>query len=577
MDPIILGELPEASYPPVPYAGAPYAPGAVLGSTQTPEAQVFAPSFVVSPPAPAAPPPAMMTPILQQSAATPPEQLYSAAPPVAAPPAVVAAPPAGRPAPPPQTPRAAYAGTPRLSEVGQIQTEFLKGERTAAYEGYARGASEGTKLVADTEAAQAAEMKGLQDRENVLLGHELQAMTARDEAEADQATRRTAAVDARTKLDAARTELETTKIDVDAAYGGTSGRIFSGLAVAMGAFGASMTGGPNYALQIVDARINREIDAQKSEIEKKKGKVSELGQILTQNEKLLGDADQARNLTRAQSYAALLASTEAKINIDRATPQQMLVLDALKGKVAENIAALEKGVKTAEVNVVMVGAQEREAQRRANANAAIAREKREEERREKVRDREGKLTEIALKGQIDAGGKQIERDDKMTARTIDLAKSLQTDSVLASANLYDQLAKGLGMDPSTGKGIGNAPGIGWINTASLTDQGAENRQLLDQLIEATAKAAGGTVTESDRDMAKSLLRGTGTAESIRRGVFSLGQKLQANIATRTAGDPQAMTALQERVPMLGVVARIGQQSSNTAAAGFSAAPPPPGK
>jgi len=319
MDPIILGELPEASYPPFPYLKGPYAPGAVLGSTQTPEPQVFAPSFVVSPPAPAAPPPALMTPISQYSGAPPP-QLSSVAPAVA-PPVVVEAPLAERSAPPPQAPRAAYAGTPRLSEVGQIQTDFLKGERTAAYQGYARGASEGTKLVADTEAAQAAEMKGLQDRENVLLGHELQAMTARDEAEADQATRRTAAADSRTKLDAARTELETTKIDVDAAYGGTSGRIFSGLAVALGAFGASMTGGPNYALQIVESRINRELDAQKSEIEKKKGKVNELGQILTQNEKLLGDADQARNLTRAQSYAALLASTEAKINIDRATPQ----------------------------------------------------------------------------------------------------------------------------------------------------------------------------------------------------------------------------------------------------------------
>lgn len=406
MEPIILGELPEASYPPTPYAGAPYAPDAIMGSTQIREPQVFAPSFVVAPPAPPAPLPAMMTPIAQQSVAAAPPQLFSSAPPAATPP-VVAAPPAPAPTRPAQAPTAASAGTPKLSEIGQISTNLLKARQTGAYEDYARGASEGTALVAGTEAAQAAEMKGLQDRENVLLGHELQAMTARDEAEADQATRRTAANDARTKLDAARTELEGAKIDVDAAYGGTSGRIFSAIAVAMGAFGASMTGGPNYAMQIVDARINRELDAQKSEIEKKKGKVTELGQTLIQNEKLLGDADQARNLTRAQSYTALLASTEAKINIDRATPQQMLVLDALKSKVKESLSGLYQGVKTAEANVSMVAAQERQAQRQANAAAAATRIKKDEERREKALDREAKFTEIALKGEADRQNENI--------------------------------------------------------------------------------------------------------------------------------------------------------------------------
>ena len=530
-----------------------YATGSPVQILGTPPAVVGAPT---APPAPAAAPP----------------QLFSSAPPAATPP-VVAAPTA--PARPAQAPTAAFAGTPKLSEIGQITTNLLKDRRQGAYEAYDRGAVEGTALVADTEAAQAAEMKGLQDRENVLLGHELQAITARDEAEADQATRRTAANDSRTQLDTARTELEGAKIDIDAAYGGTSGRIFSAIAVAMGAFGASMTGGPNYAMQIVDARINRELDAQKSEIEKKKGKVTELGQTLIQNEKLLGDADQARNLTRAQSYDALLKSTEAKINIDRATPQQMLVLDALKSKVRDSMASLEQSVKTAEADVPMVAAQERQAQRQANAAAVAARIKKDEERREKALDREAKFTEITLKGEIDKGGKQTERDDKMTARTTAMATALQTDSVLASANLYQQLATGLGMDPATGKTVGDAPGIGWINTASLTNQGAENRQLLDQLIEATAKAAGGTVTESDREMARSLLKGTGTAESIRRGVFSLGKKLQANIETRAAGDPEAMTRLQTAIPALGAVSRIGQQKSSTTAAGFSAAPPPP--
>ena len=571
MEPIILGELPEASYPPTPYAGAPYAPDAIMGSTQIREPQVFAPSFVV---APSAPLPVQMTPIAQQSVAAAPPQLFSSAPPAATPP-VVAAPPAPAPTRPAQAPTAAFAGTPKLSEIGQITTNLLKDRRQGAYEAYDRGAVEGTALVADTEAAQAAEMKGLQDRENVLLGHELQAMTARDEAEADQATRRTAADDARTKLDTARDELEGAKIDVDAAYGGTSGRIFSAIAVAMGAFGASMTGGPNYAMQIVDARINRELDAQKSEIEKKKGKVSELGQTLIQNEKLLGDADQARNLTRAQSYAALLASTEAKINIDRATPQQMLVLDALKSKVRDSMASLEQSVKTAEADVSMVAAQERQAQRQANAAAAAARAKKDEERREKALDREAKLTEITLKGEIDKGGKQTERDDKMTARTTGMAKELQTDLSTSGAEAYLDLAKGLGMDPATGVAVGSAPGLGWANTGASTDAGAANRQKLAGLVEAVAKASGGTVTASDRDVAEILLKGTGSTEAIRRGVYLFGKKLSAGVRTREAADPEAFAKLAERLPALRTMAAVGQQSANTSAAGFSAAPPPP--
>ena len=573
MAPIVLGELPEASYPPTPYAGAPYAPDAIMGSTQIREPQVSAPAFVVAPPAPL---PAMMTPIAQQSVAAAPPQLFSSAPPAAAPP-IVAAPTATPPTRPAQAPTVAFAGTPKLSEIGQISTNLLKARQTGAYEDYARGASEGAALVADTEAAQAAEMKGLQDRENVLLGHELQAMTARDEAEADQATRRTAANDARTKLDTARTELEGAKIDIDAAYGGTSGRIFSAIAVAMGAFGASMTGGPNYAMQIVDARINRELDAQKSEIEKKKGKVSELGQTLIQNEKLLGDADQARNLTRAQSYDALLKSTEAKINIDRATPQQMLVLAALKSKMKESLSGLYQGVKTAEANVAMVAAQERQAQRQANAAAAAARIKKDEERREKALDREAKFTEIALKGEIDKGGKQTERNDKMTARTTGLAKELQTDLSTAGAESYLDLAKGLGMDPVTGAAAGSAPGVGWANTGAFTDAGAANRQKLAGLVEAVAKASGGTITASDRDTAELLLKGTGSTEAIRRGVYMFAQKLSAGVRTREAADPEAFAKLVERLPALRTMTTVGQQSANTSAAGFSAAPPPPAR
>lgn len=56
------------------------------------------------------------------------------------------------------------------------------------------------------------------------------------------------------------------KIDPDAAKGGLGAQIFSALAVAMGQFGASLNGGTNTALAIVNGNIDRRIAAQRDNI-----------------------------------------------------------------------------------------------------------------------------------------------------------------------------------------------------------------------------------------------------------------------------------------------------------------------
>ena len=169
-----------------------------------------------------------------------------------------------------------------------------------------------------------------------LTGEEQQAQAEADVAiEEEQLARervkqqRAALEETQTKYRGAQDALDNTKLDVDAAYGGAAGRLFAGLAVALGAFGARQTGGPNYALQIVNDRIGREIDAQRSEIEKKKGKVSELGRILEQNERLLGDADAARKLTTAQTYQALRRNLTASNAVAAAGPRGQALLAEL--------------------------------------------------------------------------------------------------------------------------------------------------------------------------------------------------------------------------------------------------------
>lgn len=584
------------------YQGAPYAPDyqPSLDEQLAPMPTAPAPQVLGSVATPPEGPGVSSTPILggpQYSAAPPvssaadPGLLYTPAPnasfmptsapgaaPTAAAPPVVAPTAAPPPAAPPrgaQAPRA--AGPAKLSEIGQIQTALAKQGEQAAADMYGIARQQNKDVEATTDAAQKAETETIKLQNEAAETRRDMVQARETDANTERETRRLAALETSDKLQTAQNELENTKLDIDAAYGGAAGRIFSGLAVALGSFGASMTGGPNYALQIVNDRINRELDAQKSEIDKKKGKVTELGRLLQQNENLLGDATTARKLAQAQTELALAAKAEALTKERDRGPRQQAVIDALRARAGVTMRDLQTVMETKSEETLMIGARERQAQRVATAAAAAKERERARALTEKKADQEFELSKILVKGGVDQQTAGVTAGKEMTARTTAMANELQKDGVLNSANQYTQLAKGIGMDPATGVTIGDAPGLGIFNAGPLTEQGARNRQQLDNLIEAVAKASGGVVTESDRKVAESLLKGTGTADSIRRGLFSLGQRLQANIATRAAGDPEAAQALQTRLPELAFVRGIGQQQKALAAGGFSAAPPPPAK
>lgn len=63
---------------------------------------------------------------------------------------------------------------------------------------------------------------------------------------------------------------------------GTAARIGGAIAIALGAFGSSLTGGRNTALDIINDAITRDIDAQKNEIEVKKDKINVQGNLIAQ-------------------------------------------------------------------------------------------------------------------------------------------------------------------------------------------------------------------------------------------------------------------------------------------------------
>lgn len=99
---------------------------------------------------------------------------------------------------------------------------------------------------------------------------------ARDKFQADQAIKQAdrdrAVKEGNAQLDAMNKEVREGKIDPDGFFGGDSGtakRIGAAIAVALGQFAASMTGGQNAAMGIINDSIQRNIEAQKKNLAQK--------------------------------------------------------------------------------------------------------------------------------------------------------------------------------------------------------------------------------------------------------------------------------------------------------------------
>jgi len=461
---------------------------------------------------------------------------------------------------------AAYQRELPASEIGRIEYGVRAKAADIAKGTAARVGEEQAAQVQTLEQAQEAERVAQAGQAELASQRAEQARIEEENAAIERERRRQLVEETTAKLDAANQALDDSKIDIEAAYGGAAGRIFAGLAVALGSFGASLTGGPNYAMQLVNQRIDREIDAQKTELEKKKGKVTQLGQLLQRNEALLGDAEQARKLAKAQTLKALADDVESRSKGRAMGPQQAAALQDLRSRQATAMSELEMGVAQSTAARQMVGAQERA--RVAAAGAAEARRKRDisEKRAEKAFE-SGLKVEEALG--IEAGKRQLSggAPEQTTALA---AKLLEKDFPAAAGNYLD-IASQIGIDPITGKSTGADPaGLGLVNLGVVTETGRINRQGVDALAERMAKSFGGVVTESDRDAARRLLKGAGTVADIQRGVFAYGQAIGRNMRTLQAGNPDAYRTVAERMPLLGEAATIGQARDAQRAAGFKA-------
>lgn len=102
-------------------------------------------------------------------------------------------------------------------------------------------------------------------------------------------------------------EIEKSEIDPQKFWGGMSaGRKAGAIAsIFLGGVAQGLGGGPNEALQTLDKAIDRDIDAQKSNLQKKQWEASELGQLYETRRKQLGDDMAARNEVKAAALAQI--------------------------------------------------------------------------------------------------------------------------------------------------------------------------------------------------------------------------------------------------------------------------------
>jgi len=135
-------------------------------------------------------------------------------------------------------------------------------------------------------------------------------------------------------IDEAVGEVVNFKIDPKRFYKGTGSAIASAIAVALGEFGSKLAGGPNTALSIINRAVDRDIDAQKTELQNLKYGASAAGNAYKRLLDRHGDSEKAERLAREQ------ALTYVSMQLGEVADRYKVPLQA--SKLGQLISGIEK-------------------------------------------------------------------------------------------------------------------------------------------------------------------------------------------------------------------------------------------
>lgn len=112
------------------------------------------------------------------------------------------------------------------------------------------------------------------------------------------------------------------------------------LAMALGTFSSVAGKGPNYALQVINQNIDRDIDKQKSDISAKKDQISFTQQIYNEQRQRFSDAVAAKEATKGAMLEVLAAKADATAARMKGTEQAANSRDAASQMRAESQARM---------------------------------------------------------------------------------------------------------------------------------------------------------------------------------------------------------------------------------------------
>lgn len=149
---------------------------------------------------------------------------------------------------------------------------------------------------------------------------------------------------ARAKLDGWRKA-----VDPSRAFGGTGRKIMAAIGAALGAYGAALTGTPNYALQIIEKHVDRSLAIQEQRISRRKKRFEKRESLIEKTYRdaldLFEDEEAAREAAKARAFELIDLQVQ-KMAATLKGPQAVAKAAQLSGdaqqKAGEAIANLEE-------------------------------------------------------------------------------------------------------------------------------------------------------------------------------------------------------------------------------------------
>lgn len=266
--------------------------------------------------------------------------------------------------------------------------------------------------------------------------------------------------------------------------GGIIGIILSGI-------GQGLAGGPNMALQVLDKAIDQDLDAQKMNLDTKKGL---LAQYIAQGREM-GDAHQLAKATMQEAFAAQLQKAAAQ----SAGPMIQAQTQKLAGELGQKSLQMKSQLELASM------------------------------------DREIKMAELAAKGATikpEDIQKQAEEYGKEAQGMVGARKDI---ALLAAESKKSDT-------PGVGVWDRNKPG--WLQ--GVAD--IKVRQAVNRLLVAHAKMMGGPITPNDIAQAATSYGLDGTEAQYRQGISALSREMEDQHAiARAKYHPAAIATFESRL------------------------------